>query len=215
LDEDPKFIEKINKKPLFSLSGLTEPKDTPKTAPSPGQSNKSFEESVRLAPFVKDLQKNIVVEQIKNTRALKVSYTDEDAQQAANVANSIVKIFRQLSFDNQTEKFTNSVEWLDNSTRELKSKVEIAEEELAKYTRDNQIYSTESGTGDKNLTLTTSKLIQLHDQFIRTQTERMLKKSLYGQVQAGRVAELPEAFSDPKITQSQQQPAALQTQAAE
>ncbi len=64
---------------------------------------------------------------------------------AADIANSIAKIFSENSFNNQTEKFTNSAEWLDRSTRELKAKVQIAEEALAKYTRENQIYSTDLG----------------------------------------------------------------------
>lgn len=215
LEQNPTFLEASQKKPLISYLRLpvfnseqNNPGQTVKTSPQ-------NEESLKLAPFVEYLQKNVTVEQVKNTRALKISYTDENPAIAADVANSIAKIFMQRSFNNQTEKFTNSAEWLDRSTRELKAKVQASEEALAKYTRDKQIYSTDVGGDNKNATLTTSKLTQLHDQFIRTQTDRMLKKSLYEQVQAGRIAELPEAFSDPKITQFQQKLSALEAQAAE
>ncbi|HVE59673.1 MAG TPA: polysaccharide biosynthesis tyrosine autokinase [Pyrinomonadaceae bacterium] len=216
LDQNPAVIESLQKKPFYSFLKIPFAKTEPDNAPPPPKTNSVNEDSQRLAPFVELVQKNVKVEQITSTRALKISYTSEDPVLAAGIANSIARTFMQSSFNSQTEKFTNSVEWLDSSTRELKTKVQFAEESLAKYTRENQIYSTNLGDGDsKNATLTTSKLTQLHDQFIRTQNERLLKKSLYEQVQAGRIAELPEAFSDPKITKYQQELADLQKLAAE
>jgi uncharacterized protein involved in exopolysaccharide biosynthesis len=216
LDQNSAIIEKLQKKPFYSFLKIPFAKTEADQAALSTKNNLVNEDSLRLAPFVGYVQQNVKIEQITNTRALKISYTDEDPVLAASIANSIARIFMQSSFNNQTEKFTNSVEWLDRSTRELKTKVQLAEEALAKYTRENQIYSTAPGDSEsKSVTLTTSKLTQLHDQFIRTQNERLLKKSLYEQVQAGRIAELPEAFSDPKITKFQQELAELQKQAAE
>ncbi len=216
LDQNPAVVETLQRKSMFSFLKIPAALTEQDKAALPAINNLANEDSLRLAPFVEYVQQGVKVEQIASTRALRISYTNENPALAADVANSIAKVFSQNSFNSQTEKFTNSAEWLDRSTRELKTKVQIAEEALAKYTRENQIYSTATGDGDnKSATLTTAKLTQLHDQFVRTQTDRMLKKSLYEQVQAGRIAELPEAFSDPKVTQFQQQLAALQTQAAE
>lgn len=220
LDQNPQIIEIVNKKSVLSyldFSGEQKQSANPQTitATNPSTDTAEAKESLRLAPFVEYVQKNLTIEQVKNTRALKISYTNEDPQLAAQISNSIVKLFMQRNFNNQTERFTNSADWLDRSTRELKAKVQVAEEALAKYTRDNQIYSTDAGAENKSPTLTTARLTQLHDQFIRTQTERMLKKSLFEQVQAGRIAELPEMFSDPKITELQKQSDALEAQASE
>ncbi len=216
LDQNPAVLETLQRKPLLSFLKIPAVLAEQDKVVLPAINNLANEDSLRLAPFVEYVQQGVKVEQIASTRALRISYTNENPVLAADVANSIAKVFSENSFNSQTEKFTNSAEWLDRSTRELKTKVQIAEEALAKYTRDNQIYSTANGDGDnKSATLTTAKLTQLHDQFVRTQTDRMLKKSLYEQVQAGRIAELPEAFSDPKVTQFQQQLAALETQAAE
>src|SRR5205823_3025003 len=174
-------------------------------------------DTFRYKAYTSYIQRSVGVEQVKNTRAIKISYTDEDPELAASITNCIAKIFLQNSFDKQTEKFTNSVDWLDTSTRDLKAKVQAAEEALTNYTRENQIYSTGgsgSGGAEKEQTLTTSSLVQLHGQFVKAQTDRLLKKSLFDQVQAGRVSEIPEAFTDPKINAAKQQLAALQTQAA-
>ncbi len=238
LDQNPKVVEAIKKKPLLGFFSKTEEKQPERreiivdaNAPK-NRSQKSknaptenaavnnaanTESGARLTPFVEYLRSRVAVEQVRETRALQVSFTDEDPEFAAAVANSIAKIFMQRSYSQQTEKFNNSADWLETSTNQLKGKVVAAETALANYMRDNQIYSAEIAGGDrqKSPTLTTTKLTQLHDQYTRTQTDRMLKQSLYQQLQEGRISELPEIFSDPKIVEAEKQLSQLLTQAAE
>jgi polysaccharide biosynthesis transport protein len=152
---------------------------------------RSPEERLRLSPFVEALEDNLSVEQIKDTRALKISYTHNSPELAAAVADGIAQSFIQRSYHSKTERFTNTQAWLERSTAELKAKVEKAEQSLANYTRENQIFSTEGRS-----TLTTERLAQLHDQATRAETDRMLKETLYDQVKQGRVAQLPEAFAE-------------------
>ncbi|HWX42745.1 MAG TPA: polysaccharide biosynthesis tyrosine autokinase, partial [Blastocatellia bacterium] len=109
-------------------------------------------------------------------------------------------------------QFTNTSEWLKTSTRELLAKVEQAEQALANYTREHNIFSADTKGGD---TLTTEKLARLHDQATRAQTDRILKESLYQEVKAGRVAQLPEAFVDSRISALQAKLGELQTREAE
>jgi len=225
LDQNAAIIEKINYKPVLSsarlleLLGISRSAATSNAPPTPPPPVDGAKDSLRYKAFTSYVQRSVGVEQVKNTRAIRLSFTDEDPELASKIVNKIAEIFLQNSFNQQTEKFTNSVDWLDSSTRDLKAKVQAAEEALTDYTRENQIYSTTgsgsaNGAGEKEQTLTTNSLVQLHGQFVRAQTDRILKKSLYDQVQAGRVSEIPEAFTDPKINAAKQQLAALQTQAA-
>lgn len=214
LDQNAEVLAALQKKPTLAFLYSSDKAENGDTEVLKNNSRLK-EVKVTNAQVAAAIQSNVIVEQVKNTRAIKISYTNENPELAAKITNSIAQNFMDASFSNQTERFTTSVNWLDTSTRELKAKVQIAEEALANYTRANQIYSTEGGEGSKGSTLTISKLTQLHDQFVRVQSERLLKKSLYEQVQAGRIAELPEAFSDPKITQLQQELSKLETQASE
>ena len=236
LDQNPQVIEAIKKKSFFGFSSKTEDKQPEKNAADnnvvqPKSKNQKAktdqpensvvadksESGTRLKPFVEYLRSRTTVEQVRETRALQVSFTDEDPQLAAAVTNSIAKVFMQRNYSQQTERFNNSADWLETSTKQLKAKVESAENALAAYMRDNQIYSSDLAGGDrqKTPTLTTTKLTQLHDQLTRTQTDRMLKQSLYEQLQEGRISELPEIFSDPKIVEAEKQLSLLVTQAAE
>jgi capsular exopolysaccharide synthesis family protein len=156
------------------------------------------------------LDQALTVDLVRDTRAIKISYIHSDPVLAAAITNQVGKSFIDLSFKNQTSQFTNTSDWLDRSTRELKAKVEKAEQELADYTREHHIFST-----DGKETLTTEKLSRLHDQLTRAQTDRLLKQSLFEELKAGRIADLPETYLDAQQSALRTKLANLQTQAAE
>ena len=175
---------------------------------------RSPEETARLAPYVEALEENLTIEPLRDTRALKVSFTHTDAPLAAAVVNGIARAFKQRNFQAKTEKYTHTASWLDASTRELKAKVEQAEQALANYTSDHNIFSI-NDEKNQQATLTTEKLARLHDQLLRAETDRMLKQTLYQEVKDGHIAQLPDAFSDPRLGELQKQFNELQTTAAQ
>src|SRR5204863_2381146 len=114
---------------------ITPLKAETETAGSKPEGNliRSPEESARLTPYVRILGGNISVEQIPDTRALVISFTHTDPMIAASVANGIASAFTNRAFQNKTESFTRTSEWLDNATRKLKAQTQQAEQELANY----------------------------------------------------------------------------------
>lgn len=208
LDQNPRFSQPGNQHSLFGgLRALLGKSESPADAAAeetaddsvpPDEMARPAEESARLAPYVEALEENLTIESLRDTRALKVSFTHNDPAIAAMVTNGIAHAFKQRNFQAKTEKFTNTVNWLGSSTRELKAKVEQAEKSLADYTRDHNIFAI---TDDKNnqTTLTTEKMARLHDQLLRAQTDRMLKQTLYQQMKAGQIDQLPDAFADAKL----------------
>jgi capsular exopolysaccharide synthesis family protein len=223
LDENPGFLRKEEggiKKVFQSIFGKSEPEtpavadESASEAAAPEPSTRSAEERARLAPAVEALEENLTVEPLRDTRAVKISFTHSDPAIAAAVANGVARAFAQRNFQASTEKFTNTASWLDESTRELKAKVERAEQALADYTRDHNIFSV-SDSNNQQTTLTTEKLSQLHDQALRAETDRMLKQTLYEQVKAGRITQLPDAFADQNLKELEKQLNELQTTAAQ
>ncbi len=175
-----------------------------------GSSERSKADSKRLAPYVGVLAGGLTVEQIRETRALKVSFSHTDPRIAAEVANGVAQDFIDRSFQSKTESVTSTSEWLDKKTRELEASVEKAEKELADYMRQRDIFSLEGKD-----TLTSSKLSRLYDQAIRAETERIIKQSLYEEVKAGRVDRIAEAFADPRIGELQKKLGELEIEAAQ
>jgi capsular exopolysaccharide synthesis family protein len=179
-------------------------------APMESKLARSLEESARLQPYVDLLEGALKTEPIRETRIIAISYTHTDPTIAAAVANGVAQVFIDRGFRNKTEKFTYTSEWLDEMTRKLKARVEQAEQALANYTRENNIFSTDSKS-----TLTTDKLSHLHEQAAKAEMDRIIKESLYQQAQAGRVAQLPEAFADPKTAELQRELGRLAVTAAQ
>ncbi len=168
------------------------------------------EESARLRPLVSILKAKLNVESLPESEVLRVSFEHTDPELAAAIANTTTKMFIERSFERKTSRFSDTSGWLDRSTRELKAKVQEAQAALADYTRRNGIYSTED-----NQSLTADKLTRLHTDATRAEMDRMLKQSLFEEVRQGRVAQLPEAFSDPKIGALQAELGKLKVEAAE
>ncbi len=207
LEENPKFLDVGQKKSFWeAIAAMRDRFKSQAEEPAPpspavvpvatpkGAGGRTPEESERLSPYVGVLAGNLQVEPIKDTRAIRLTFTHTDPQIAAAVTNGIADHFIERNFQTKTEKFTSASEWLDRTTRELKAKVQQAEQELATYSRDHNIFSTEGKE-----TLTTDKLSRLHDQATRAETERILKQSIYEEVKQGRVSQLPAAFADQKL----------------
>jgi polysaccharide biosynthesis transport protein len=210
LDQNPKFFGVGEKKSILDALKLFGQRVFGKPAKDPEEDTNevfspskyvlplSLEDQAKLEPYTDALDGGLTVTPIPETRDLKVSFKHPDQKTALAVTNTIAEVFIKQNFEAKTEKFTSASDWLERSTRELKAKVQKAEEALQNYTREHNIFSTEGKE-----TLTADKLLRLHEQVMRAETERMLKQSLYEEVQRGHVAQLPEAFADPKSTDLQ------------
>jgi capsular exopolysaccharide synthesis family protein len=222
LDQHPEFVESLQKKSFAEAArdiwdratgGARGGAAAGEIAVSnvPGAAvERTAEESARLRPFVELLKGRLNVAPLPESQVIRVSFDHTSPELAAAVVNQAAKIFIDRSFERKTSRFAGTSDWLDRSTRELKSKVQQAEQALADYTRANGIFSTE---GKENLTV--EKLTSLHQQATKAEMERMLKESLYEEVRRGHVSQLPEAFSDPKIVTLQNELGKLQIEAAE
>ncbi|MEP7343524.1 MAG: polysaccharide biosynthesis tyrosine autokinase [Acidobacteriota bacterium] len=178
---------------------------------SPAQEGtRSATESERLAPYVELLQENLYIEPIPETRALAINYSHTNPIIAQAVANGVAQVFLDFSFQNKTSKYTSSFNWLDRTTRGLRAQMEQAERALADYSSSHNFFSP-----DEKQSLTVGKLATLFGQALKARTDRILKQSLFEEVRRGRVAQLPEAFSDSRTVQWQNELGKLQLKAAE
>lgn len=214
LAQDPRFIEKESSRPLMPtlkrMIGLGSPDATEASPENTVDGDIDGPDQKTIESYALILDKWLTVDLVRDTRAVKISYPHTDPGEAAAIANQVAKSFMDLSFKNQTAQFTDTSDWLDRSTRELKAKVEQAEQALADYTREHHIFST-----DGKETLTTEKLSRLHDQLTRAQTDRLLKQSLYDELKAGHIAQLPESYVDAALTALRSKLADLQIQAGD
>lgn len=219
LDQNPNFINATRKRSvteaiadiLHKVTGGAFGRSLKEVEPpAPTLAARSEEESARLSPHVNTLKNTLNVTTLKDTRVIEVSYTHSDPQLAAAIVNSVAKNFIDRSFERKTQRYNDTSEWLKRSTAELKAQVEKATQALADYTKSREIFGTEGKES-----LTTDKLSGLHSQVMKAETERMLKQSVYEEVKQGRVAQLPDSFSDPQTGKLQEELGRLEVQASE
>src|SRR5499427_1874057 len=220
LDKNPRFMEVEGKKTIWeavrSLGGRIKGQSSapiealPPTPPVKEAGTRSAEESARLAPYVSVLGSHLTAEPLEETRMLVISYSHTDPALASSIVNTVADVFIDRSFQNSTEKFTKTSDWLDQMTRSLKAKLEQSEAAVANYTREHNLFSV-----DGKETLNSEKLSRLFDQYTRIESDRILKESLYEEVKAGRLDRLPEAFSDARTTELQKRAGDLSVQLAQ
>jgi polysaccharide biosynthesis transport protein len=180
-------------------------------------------ESWRLAPFVEIFRKNLSVEpvldaRLKNysaeplsdTRLLKVAYTHTDPVLAAAICNQLAQALINSNTENKSEKLKGASNWLDRSTRELKARAVRAEESLANYTRAHNNIAPQ-GKGS----LSADRLLRLQAEVTRSETDRIIKESLYEDVKNGRVEHVPGVYSDANLGELQKKLGDLMVQAAQ
>jgi succinoglycan biosynthesis transport protein ExoP len=205
LDQNPNFIQSLQKRSVADAikdifrrvsGGVMGPKkdETPVSSIAAAQKDRTQEESARLAPYVNILKGKLNVDVVNDSNVLRISFEHTDPSIAAAVVNTAANNFLDRSYERKTARYADTSNWLDRSTRELKAKVQQAEQAMADYTNKNGIFTT---NGQE--TLTTDKLTLLHSQATKAEMDRMIKETLYEEVKQGRVAQLPENFSDPKM----------------
>ncbi|MBX3276989.1 MAG: polysaccharide biosynthesis tyrosine autokinase [Acidobacteria bacterium] len=208
LNENARFLDVTGRKSIVeSLRTIqsrvfnpSSPAMGPGLAPPPPMeleepSQRSQQESLRLAPYVGVLSAYLVAEQVEDTRMLAISFDHTDANLAATIVNSTAQIFMQRAFQNRVRRFETTSDWLSTRTRELRAQVEEAELELAGFAGRHNMMST----GEGKESLTTDKLANLYGQVLKSEMDMILKESLYEEVRQGRVTQLPEAFGDAKL----------------
>ena len=114
------------------------------------------------------------------------------------VANGVAKVFVDETNSNKIAKVEGSTSWLDQTTRQLKAKAEEAEAALASYSSSKNIFST-----DEKQNLAAGKLTDLYTKAMTAEMDTKIKGSLYEEVKQGRVAQLPDAFTDAGVKQAQ------------
>jgi polysaccharide biosynthesis transport protein len=204
LDQNPKFVESMRKKSVTDaireiggrvsgkvLGDETKQADSMIASQTVIMQERTPDESQRLGPYVNILRSKLNVETMPETNILEISFEHTDPALTADIVNTAAKNFVDRTFERRTSNFSSTSNWLDRSTRELRAKVQQAEQALADYTKRNGIFSTDGKGG-----LTTDKLTGLHSEALKAEMARMLKQSLYEEVKNGRAAQLPEAFSD-------------------
>jgi polysaccharide biosynthesis transport protein len=191
LYENPEFIR--NRYFFGLIQGSVPPLPANIEEGPPDPSSNIFRNAVAY------FEKGVEVDPVRRSNLVDVSFDSEDPRLAPAVANKLADDFTLYNLDLKYDDTTKASAWLADRLKDMKIKVEKADDALAQYARENGIVFIT----DKQ-TLVNEKLAQLQTQLTTAESERLGKEALYDQVQAGHIETLP-GIVDNALLQSLEQ----------
>ncbi|MFN7926793.1 MAG: polysaccharide biosynthesis tyrosine autokinase [Blastocatellia bacterium] len=150
-----------------------------------------MEEVRRLAPYVTLLQRNLMIEpvkdlrlQVKETRLIDVHYTHPDPQVSAKIVNALVNAFATNNLERQTGANSTAGEFLQKRIAELQTQIRDGEERLNSYSKGHEIISL-----DANKNTVIDRLAGLNRQLLDAENERKAAEAALQAAQAPGAAE--------------------------
>lgn len=148
---------------------------------APPTSNDDLEEAKRLAPYVSALQKNLIVEPVKDTRLairetrlIDIRFTHPDPQIAAKVVNAIANALVLSNLEKRTETNAYAGDFLQKRIAELQAQIRSDEERLMNYAKNNQILSLDAAQNT-----VVDRLSSLNKQLLEAENIRKAAEAAY------------------------------------
>jgi len=161
----------------------------------------------RESLLIRDFQGSLAVVSIPNSHLVEVRFYSIDPGLAARIANAHANNFIEHNFRTRYESTMKASEWLSDQLRELRAKVEKADEELLDFERRYNLVSI-----DERQNVLTQRLSDLNHELSVVEAERAARESRLRQAESGQDAAVLE---DPLVQKLQQTLADLRTQHAE
>ncbi len=116
---------------------------------------------------------NLEIEPVKNSRVVAISYIGSTPEEAAKIANAVVKAFSTMNAKKRLTSIAEATSLLEKSAQETKAKLDEAQQKLSAYIRDKQIFQVDSETSNNNAQLRqlTNELTQIQNQRIAKETQ--------------------------------------------
>lgn len=144
------------------------------------------------------LMENLQIQEMDESRLLRISYFDEDPQLAARIVNGFGEAFIATSLERRYEASAYARNFLEDQIARIRGDLERSERQLIGYAQQQGIIS---GQGEDEVTdsasLQRTTLAQLNEQLATTTAERIAAEGRYN-----------EALRNP-VTQAQQDDTAL------
>ncbi|MCP4659698.1 MAG: polysaccharide biosynthesis tyrosine autokinase [bacterium] len=198
LAEDPVFNAAVSSGFLTDqfytlLSAIRRPFSRSQAPPAARAEGKPTPSAPRRLPLGKFLG-GLKVEQLRNTRLLRVSYTLHDSRLAATVLNTTLDEFIEMNLEGRYEATTKATDFLRRQLTDLKITVEKSEETLITYARDNDIVNL-----SERETINLQKLVDLSDEVTRVEAELIGLTAQYEAIKDADVDRFPEILKNDAI----------------
>jgi capsular exopolysaccharide synthesis family protein len=179
-----------------------------------GKEWKPADQQQVLDTAVSILLSKITATPADRSHVLLVEVESEDPQRAAQIANTVGKLYIEQLMIQRSQVAQQTNTWFNEQLKSLRTRVDAAERAVEEYRRANGLYET------SNSTLTAAQLGELNSQMITAQSARAEARARLQQAEetlkgGGNVDSLPPVLNSPLIQSLQEKLADTERQQAE
>ncbi len=120
------------------------------------------------------------ISSVPATRILEIHYSSHNPKLAAQIVNQIINSYIEQNLRARFESTAQTTDWLTKQLADLQLKVEISQEKLIEYQKENGIV----GLGEKD-NVVTSKLSALNSNLTTIEGQRMQSEAAYNMALSG------------------------------
>jgi len=168
-------IRELNLDRQPDFAGQAPPPSSLDLAPDPLQVDPG-----RASAMINGFKGSLRVALSPNSRIIEVHYRSADPQMAANVVNTLMRIYVENNFKARFDSTMQASDWLKKQLVDLQMQVETAQEKLVRYQKEHEILGI-----DEKQNIITSKLDELNKALTAAESERMDKEAFYRLVESG------------------------------
>lgn len=151
------------------------------------------------------LKQQLEVLPSRDSSVLKLSFSGNDPNFAAAVANAYARAYIETTLELKVEPARQFAQWFNERTKGLREDLELAQRKLSEYEQEHGIIA-----GDGRFDIENARLADLSSQLVQVQGQRADSRSRHSQV--GSAESLPEVMSNPFIADLKTQVARLEAQ---
>ena len=200
LKSDPEFNTQLQEKNIFQqIMGLL-PIDWIKQtlgleAPIDPELAKRLEREGIIDNFIEDLD----TEMVESSRVINITFTSEDREKSALIANAIADAYINQHLENQYQSIRRTMSWLNDRVSALRQEVKTADDAVEKFRSERGLLQ---GTGGE--TISGQQLSELSSQLVLARSARAEAEARLSQVRglarSGGTSSIAEVMSSTLIS---------------
>ena len=136
---------------------------------------------------------------IRRSRAVEIRFDSQDAQIAARAVNAVAENYIQKNLEARWDAAQKASVWLSQQLQDMKTKLEMSEEDLQKYAASNDLLFLETDKGSAESIINQS-VREIQEELTRAEADRFEKESVFRLLQSGDYSALPGVL-DNKLLQ--------------
>lgn len=159
--------------------------------------------------LIAEFKRHLTVDLVPKTRMLEVSFESCDPELAARVATALVTNYVDYNFRERYDATRQASGWMEQQLDELKEKVELSQQAMVDYERENAI----ANTSEKQNVLE-QILSDLGRDLTSAKSERLKQQAIYSQIESQR-EDVSKLVQNPFLEKLEEKQADLRNQYAE